>query len=155
MHDTNRENKIIPEEEMILRPKNFWVWGLEWERKVWKGEETKTIERDRGEMKKLSLYIDIFATRWIGKCWELKFARRSNWVAIKRCPQQKGLNGSKSYQTSIEHTETSLMDQEAIEIESQESRWIEIAITTIEKRSSRGSIDSLVVERYREVVEIA
>ena len=47
------------------------------------------------------------------------------------------------------------MDQEAIEIESQESRWIEIAITAIEKRSSRGSIDSLVVERYREVVEIA
>ena len=44
---------------------------------------------------------------------------------------------------------------EAIQIESQESRWIEFAITAIEKRSSKGLIDSLAVERYREVVEIA
>ena len=43
----------------------------------------------------------------------------------------------------------------AIKIESQESRWIEIAITAIKKRSSRGSIDSLAVKRYREAVEIA
>ena len=47
------------------------------------------------------------------------------------------------------------MDRVAIEIESQESRWIETAITAIEKRSSKNSIDSLAVERYREVVEIA
>ena len=52
MHDKKRENKIIPDEEMILRLKNFWVWGLEWERKVWGGEETKTVKRDRGEMNK-------------------------------------------------------------------------------------------------------
>ena len=52
MQDKNREKKIILDEEMIFRPKNFWVWGLEWERKVWGGEKTKTIERDRGEMKK-------------------------------------------------------------------------------------------------------
>ena len=35
------------------------------------------------------------------------------------------------------------------------TRWIEITITTIEKRCSRGSTDSLAVERYREAVEIA
>ena len=56
---------------------------------------------------------------------------------------------------AIEHIETSSMDRVAIEIESQESRWIEIAITAIEKRSSKNSIDSLAVERYREVVDIA
>jgi len=45
--------------------------------------------------------------------------------------------------------------RESIEQKSQNPRWIEIAITTIEKRSSRGSIDSLAVERYREAIEIA
>ena len=44
------------------------------------------------------------------------------------------------------------MDREAIEIESQ---WIKIAITAIEKRSSRGLIDSLAIKRYREAIEIA
>jgi len=42
----------------------------------------------------------------------------------------------------------------AINIESQESRWIEIAIIIIKKGSSKGSIDSLAIERYWEVVEI-
>ena len=35
-----------------LRLKNTWVGGLEYEREVWEDEKTKTIERDRGEMKK-------------------------------------------------------------------------------------------------------
>ena len=43
--------------------------------------------------------------------------------------------------------------QEAIETNSQKLRWIEIAITVVKKRRSRGSIDSLAVERYREVVK--
>ena len=43
----------------------------------------------------------------------------------------------------------------AIEPDSQKPQWIEIAITTIEKRSSRGLIDSLAVERCWEAVEIA
>ena len=47
------------------------------------------------------------------------------------------------------------MDREAIEIESQEARWINIVITAIKKRSLKGSIDSLVVKRYREAIEIA
>ena len=47
------------------------------------------------------------------------------------------------------------MDQEAIETKSQKPRWIKIAITAIKKRSSKGLIDSLAVERYREAVEIA
>ena len=111
MHDKNKKNKIIPDEKMILRSKNFWVWDLEWERKVWGGEETKTVKRDQGEMNKncaITIYRQLSRS-----CWE------------------------------------------AIEIESQESRWIEIAITAIEKRSLSDSIDSVAVERYQEAVEIA
>ena len=47
------------------------------------------------------------------------------------------------------------MDREAIETNSQKPRSIKIAITTIKKGNSRGSIDSLAVERYQKVVEIA
>ena len=47
------------------------------------------------------------------------------------------------------------MDQEAIKKNSQKLRWIEIAITVVEKGRSRGLIDSLAVERYGEAVEIA
>jgi len=61
---------------------------------------------------------------------------------------------SSIYQASKNFLDGSSSYREAIKIESQESRWIEIAITTIEKGSSKGSIDSLVVERYREAVEI-
>ena len=62
--------------------------------------------------------------------------------AIERCPQQSDLDGLRSYRESIEHTETSLMDQEVVEQLSRQVLkklwWIEIAITTIEKGSSRG-----------------
>ena len=110
MHDKNRENKIIPDEEMILRLKNFWVWGLEWERKDWGDEETKTVERDRGEMKKnrvVTIYRHI--------C-NLTYQQVSK---IKIC--QKELSSSyrevsiaKGARASIEHTENSLVDQEVI-----------------------------------------
>ena len=102
----------------------------------------------------------------IEKWRELKIARWSYRGAIERCPQQFDLDGSRSYQEFIKHIETSSMDQVAVEklsrlilknleIESQESRWIEFMITAIKKRSSRGSIDTLVVKRYREAVKIA
>ena len=74
--------------------------------------------------------------------------------AIERCPQQSDLDGSSNYQESIELTKTSLIDREAIDPDSQKPRWIEIAITAIEKRSLRGSIDSLAIERCREAVKI-
>ena len=56
---------------------------------------------------------------------------------------------------AIEHTETSSMDREAIETNSQKARWNEIAIIAIDKGSSGGSTDRLAIERYQEVVEIA
>ena len=79
--------------------------------------------------------------------------------AIERCPQQSDLDGLKSYREFIEHTETSSMDQKVVE---QLLRLIlkkldgsKNAITAIEKGSSKGSIDSLAVERFPAVVEIA
>ena len=83
----------------------------------------------------LILYIDKNTARWIGRYREVSRIKNS---------QMELLRGVHSNLTS--------MDREAIEFE---SRWIKIAITAIEKRSSKGSIDSLAVERYREVVEIA
>ena len=53
------------------------------------------------------------------------------------------------------HSTLTSMDQEAIETNSQKPRRTEIAITVVKKRSSRGSIDSLAVERFPAVVEIA
>ena len=47
------------------------------------------------------------------------------------------------------------MDREAIEPDSQQPQWIKIVVTTIEKGSSRGSIDNLAIGRYREAVKIA
>ena len=47
------------------------------------------------------------------------------------------------------------MDREAIKTNSQKPRWIEIAITAIEKGSSRGLIDSLAVKRCPAAVKIA
>ena len=41
--------------------------------------------------------------------------KNSTDITIKRCPQQNNLDRSRSYRASIEHTETSLMDQASIE----------------------------------------
>ena len=64
-------------------------------------------------------------------------------------------NLSRIYQPNRKFLNGSRICRAAIEIESKESRWIEIAITVIKKRDSRGLIDSLSVDRYREAVEIA
>ena len=86
---------------------------------------SREIERNERNVAQ-TLYIEIPVSHWIESCRAYR----------------NFLDGSSSCRA-------------AIEIESQESRWIEIAITAIEKRSSRGSIDSLAVERYQEAVEIA
>ena len=103
----------------------------------------------------LRIYIEKHEGRWIERCRVVIFDRWSYRGAIERCPTQSDLDGSRSYQESIEHTETSSMDREAIETNSQKLQWIKIAKTAVEKRRSRGSIDSLAVKRYREAIEIA
>ena len=55
MHEImmNEWKRDIPEEENALWDrKTLGLKGLEYEREVWEDEKMKTIERDRGEMKK-------------------------------------------------------------------------------------------------------
>ena len=49
------------------------------------------------------------------------------------------------------HSKVTSMDREAIEANSQKLRWIEIALTSVEKGRSKILIDSLAIERCREV----
>ena len=112
-----------------------------------------------------TLFIEIPVSRWIERCRDLSriktreiaieelssnyrevsTANKVRWIeklsSIYRA-YRNFLDGSSSYLASIK-------------IESQESRWIEIVITAIEKESSKGSIDSLAIKRYQEAVEIA
>ena len=110
----------------------------------------------------LTLYIDKYATRWIDKYREVSRIKNSQMellrsyqkVSIAKEPQwieklssihqayRNFLNGSSIYRESIEQ-------------KYQNPRWIQIMIIAIEKRSSRGSIDSLAVERYWEALKIA
>ena len=94
-------------------------------------------------------------SKGVERCQTLILDRWSCRGAIERYPQQNDLDGLRSYQASIEHIETFLMDWEAIKTNSQKLQWIEIAITVIEKGRSRGSIDSLAGERYQEAITIA
>ena len=116
--------------------------------------QSRKIEKNERQIA-LRLFIGSHNSRWIESCRDLNFDRWSCRGAIERCPQQSDLDGSRSYRASIEHTETSSMDREAIETNSQKFRWIEIAKIAIKIGSSRGLIDSLAVERYQEAVKIA
>ena len=94
-------------------------------------------------------------SRGIERCQALIFDRWSYRGAIERCPQQSHLDGSRSYRVYKNFLDGSRSCREAIETNSQKLRWIEIAITVVEKRRLRGSRDSLAIERYWEAVEIA
>ena len=74
----------------------------------------------------------------IEKWRELKIARWSYRGAIKRCPQQFDLNGSRIYRAYRNFLDRSRSCQTTIETNFQKPQWIEIAITAIKKRSSRG-----------------
>ena len=69
-------------------------------------------------------------------------------AGVKRCKELKTQDRAIEKVSKGVHSKMTSMDREAIKIESQESRWIEIVITAIKKGSSKGSIDSLAVERY-------
>ena len=51
----------------------------------------------------------------VERCRALILDKWSCRGAIERCPQQSDLNGSRSYQASIEQTETFSMNREAAE----------------------------------------
>ena len=117
-----RDREIIPSDLRQEKAENHMGWRF-WERRgCLGGKETDSIERCR----------DL-------KC--VKKLSKSCPGSVERCPQQKDLNGSRSYQESIEHSESFSMDQ--------------VAIENAIKSSWKGSIDSLTVERCLAVVEIA
>ena len=133
----NERNRIILEEENDLEAED-WVRKRFKVREECLGRWGVKKSQERSRKIALKLYIEIHDSRW-----------------IERCPQKSDLDGSRSYPAAIKETKTFSMDQEAIETNSQKSRWIKIAIIAIEKGSSRGSIDSLAVERCPAAVEIA
>ena len=76
-----------------LRLKNTWVRGLEREREVWEDEKMKTIERDRGEMKK---NIKLDGSRGVERCRALKcvnYLSKGYQGSVERFPQEKGIDG--------------------------------------------------------------
>ena len=70
---------------------------------------------------------------------------------VKKKP--RNLDGSRIYRPDRNFLDWSRICREAIETSSRKLWWIEIALTSIEKGRSRGSIDSPAVERYGEVIE--
>ena len=119
-----------------------------------------------------TLYIEIPIYRWIEKCRKLskiKKVRNSYREGIKQL--SKGVHSKRGSinREAIEHLSSIQKLPQWIEwllrsywdwisrisTISMDSQWIEFAITAIEKRSSRGLIDTLAVERYWETVEIA
>ena len=119
MHEMHEEWRIkdpYQRRKAWSRPKSKWGRWRGWLRSVWKRNERVSVERDWWEMKKiaLALYIDKYVAWWIGRYRELKMAKWSYRGAIERRPQQCDLDGLRSYQASIKHTETSSMNREAI-----------------------------------------
>ena len=110
----------------------------------------------------LTLYIENPVSRWIKRCWELsrikicqnELLRSYREVSTTKWPRwiEKLLSIYQIYRNFLDGSRSC---RATIEIESQESRWIEITITTIEKGSLKGSIDSLAVERCLAAVKIA
>ena len=121
----------------------------------------------------LTQYIETYIARWIGRCQEvtgLKNSQMSYRASIRKLSRGVHNKVISTDRETIEHLSSiqklprwienlssiyqvyrnffdgSKICWEAIEPNSQKPRWIEIAITTIKKRSSRGSIDSLAVE---------
>ena len=81
---------------------------------------------------------------YLSRCYrELSTTRRPRWIeqlsSIYRA-DKKFLNGLRICQE--------------VKTNSQKLRWIEIALTSVEKGRSKGSIDSLAVKRCQEVVEM-
>ena len=126
------------------------------ERCLGRWEVKKDRERSRRNERNVTrtLFIEISISWWIERCQELSRNKKQE-IAIERCPQQINFNGSRSYQAYRNFLDGSSSCRVALKIEYQESRWIKIVIISIKKGSSKGSIDSLAVERYREAVEIA
>ena len=139
------------------------IWS-ERERCLGRWEVRNDWERLRRNVVR-NLFIEIPVSRWIKRFRELSRIKTreididelsSSYREVSTANKLRWINKLSSiYQASRNFLNGSSSCWEAIKIESQESQWIEIMITAIVKGSSKGSIDSLVVERYREAAEIA
>ena len=96
----------------------------------------ETEEKCRADpiYRNLSFLMD----REVSRAVENQNARNSYRGAIERCPQQINFNGSRSYRACKNFLNGSSSCREAIEIESQESRWIEIVITLSRKEAEKA-----------------
>ena len=147
--------------EEQYRSKNEWGRGLEWEKWVGGGEESEPIERDRKKKREnctKALYrksrfsMDREVLRF--KSRQMELSRSYREVSTTKWPRwiEKLLSIYRAFRNFLDGSRSCWV---AIETNSQNLRWIKIAITSVEKGRSRGSIDSLAIEGYREAVEIA
>ena len=137
------------------------------ERCLGRGRDIFCRERSRRNEENIArtLYIENPVSRWIKMCQDLsrvktqeiaieQLSRNCREVSTTKWPRwiEKLLSIYQIYRNFLDGSRSC---RATIEIESQESRWIEITITTIEKGSLKGSIDSLAVERCLAAVKIA
>ena len=157
------EGRSYQRKKTLLRPKIEWGIDLEREKSVWGGKGSETIERDRRTWEKNhieALYRN-YDSRWIERYWEV-LRTNSRQMDLSRCYQEVSTAKwpwwieklSSIYWANRNFLNRSRSCREGIETNSQKLRWIEIVITVVEKGRSRGLIDSLAIERYREVVEM-
>ena len=115
------EGRSYQRKKTLLRPKIEWRINLEREKSFWGEVKGQKLSRETGERERkiaLRLYIEITildGLKAIERCRELILDRWICQGAIKRCPQQSDLDGSRSYQVSIEQTETLSIDREVVE----------------------------------------
>ena len=135
---------------------------VEWE--VFRREMREFLSREIGEKWKkitLTLYIDKYVARWISRYREVSRIKNSQ-MELSRSYREVSIANwpwwieklSSIYQANRNFLNGSRSCQEGIETNSQKRRWIKNVITSVEKGRSRGSIDSLAIERYREDVEM-
>ena len=143
-----------------LRPKKTWVRGLECKREVWSVRERfgkmrrqKLLREIEEKWRKFTwtLYKEKHKARWIERFWEVssfKMCELSVEELSRICREVSTAKGarwieklSSIYQVSRKFLDGSSSYQEAIE--------------NVIKRSWKGSIDSLTVERCWTTVEIA
>ena len=142
----NVRKKIIPNEEIILKPKIEWGRGLEWEKGVWGGEGSERIKRDREKWEKNRAEAfdrkPWFSIEWKVsevlrfKFWQMELSRTYREVSTVKWPWLiKKL--SSSYRGDRNFLNRSRSCREAIETNSQKLRWIEILIIARERKIKR------------------
>ena len=131
--------------KQALGEKNKWGRWRGWERSFWEREKSVFVERNEKKKIAQKLYIEKRSSldRELLRIYRaLILDRFSCRSAIESYQWQRKLDGSNSYRGAIEQIESFLMDRESIETNSRKLRWIEIALTSVEKGRSKILMDS-------------